>query len=152
MPSRSPSAGRFAHESVAFDPRGGSLYLSEDNFGFPSGFYRYTPQTSPMETGRLANDGRLQMLKVKGVDEAHLEASQAKGARYHVEWVDIDDPAPSFPYTAGPARPDDEQRRARCTSATRDATRAPRTSPGSRGRSTTTASSTSPRPRAVARR
>ena len=99
------NAGRFAHESVAFDPRGGSLYLSEDNFGFPSGFYRYTPRTSPMETGRLDNDGRLQMLKVKGVDEAHLEASQAKGARYHVEWVDIDDPAPSFPYTPGQPAP-----------------------------------------------
>ena len=98
-------AGRFAHESVAFDPRGGSLYLSEDNFGFPSGFYRYTPQTSPMEAGRLANDGRLQMLKVKGVDEAHLEASQKKGTRYHVEWVDIDDPAPTFPYTPGQAAP-----------------------------------------------
>jgi secreted PhoX family phosphatase len=99
------NAGRFAHESVAFDPRGGSLYLSEDNFGFPSGFYRYTPRTSPMDTGRLDNDGRLQMLKVKGVDQAHLEASQKKGTRYHVEWVDIDDPAPSFPYTPGQPAP-----------------------------------------------
>ncbi len=98
-------AGRFAHESVAFDPRGGSLYLSEDNFGFPSGFYRYTPRTSPTESGSLDNEGRLQMLKVKGVDNAHLEASQAKGARYHVEWVDIDDPAPSFPYTPGQPAP-----------------------------------------------
>ncbi|MDF3044045.1 MAG: hypothetical protein K0R30_273 [Ornithinibacter sp.] len=98
-------AGRFAHESVAFDPRGGSLYLSEDNFGFPSGFYRYTPPTSPMQTRRLADGGRLQMLKVKGVDEAHLEASQEKGARYHVEWVDIDDPAPTFQYTAGQPAP-----------------------------------------------
>lgn len=98
-------AGRFAHESVAFDPRGGSLYLSEDNFGFPSGFYRYTPRTSPMETGRLDNEGRLQMLKVKGVDEAHLEATQAKGTRYAVEWVDIDDPDPTFPYTPGQTAP-----------------------------------------------
>ena len=98
-------AGRFAHESVAFDPRGGSLYLSEDNFGFASGFYRYTPATSPMESGRLANDGRLQMLKVKGVDNAHLEATQAKGTRYHVEWVDIDDPDPTFPYTPGQTAP-----------------------------------------------
>ena len=98
-------AGRFAHESVAFDPRGGSLYLSEDNFGFPSGFYRYTPRTAPMESGSLDNKGRLQMLKVKGDNEAHLEASQAKGARYHVEWVDIDDPAPSFPYTPGQPAP-----------------------------------------------
>jgi uncharacterized protein len=98
-------AGRFAHESVAFDPRGGSLYLSEDNFAFPSGFYRYTPRTSPMETGTLDNEGRLQMLKVKGVPQAHLEASQEKGARYHVEWVDIDDPDPTFPYTPGETAP-----------------------------------------------
>lgn len=98
-------AGRFAHESVAFDPRGGSLYLSEDNFAFPSGFYRYTPRTDPMETGRLDARGRLQMLKVRGVDNAHLEASQAKGTRYRVEWVDIEDPAPTFPYTPGQAAP-----------------------------------------------
>ena len=98
-------AGRFAHESVAFDPRGGSLYLTEDNFGFPSGFYRYTPKTSPMDAGHLANDGHLQMLKVKGVDQAHLEASQAKGTRYHVEWVDIDDPDPTFRYTPGQTAP-----------------------------------------------
>ncbi len=98
-------AGRFAHESVAFDPRGGRLYLTEDNFGFPSGFYRYTPKKSPMRTGRLDNKGHLQMLKVRGVDQAHLEASQARGARYRVEWVDIDDPDPTFPYTPGQAAP-----------------------------------------------
>ncbi len=98
-------AGRFAHESVAFDPRGGSLYLSEDNFAFPSGFYRYTPRRSPMKTGRLDNRGRLQMLKVRGVDNAHLEASQAKGTRYRVQWVDIDDPDPTFDYTPGQPAP-----------------------------------------------
>ena len=98
-------AGRFAHESVAFDPRGGKLYLSEDNFGFASGFFRYTPPVSPVESGRLADGGRLEMLKVKGVDQAHLEGSQKKGTRYHVEWVDIDDPAPTFPYTPGQPAP-----------------------------------------------
>ena len=98
-------AGRFAHESVAFDPHGGSLYLSEDNFAFPSGFYRYTPRRSPMKTGRLDNRGRLQMLKVRGVDNAHLEASQAKGTRYRVQWVDIDDPDPTFGYTPGQPAP-----------------------------------------------
>ena len=98
-------AGRFAHEAVAFDPRAGSLYLTEDNFAFPSGFYRYTPKASPMETGRLDNEGRLQMLKVKGVDNAHLEGAQKKAARYAVEWVDIDDPDPTFPYTPGQTAP-----------------------------------------------
>ena len=49
------SAGRFPHESVSFDPDGGILYLTEDNFAFPSGFYRYFPPTDPMKTGSLAN-------------------------------------------------------------------------------------------------
>ena len=91
------SAGRFAHESVAFDPHDGVLYLTEDNFGFASGFYRYLPPSNPMRTGRLENGGRLQMLAVRGEPNAHLEASQPRRATYHVEWVDIDDPAPTFP-------------------------------------------------------
>jgi secreted PhoX family phosphatase len=102
------SAGRFSHESVAYDPREGILYLTEDNFGFASGFYRYVPPQHP-EHGpgaggpthqRLADGGRLQMLKVKGQPNANLAAAQPAGAAYEVEWVDIDDPAPTF---AGPA-------------------------------------------------
>jgi uncharacterized protein len=98
-------AGRFAHESVAFDPAGGVLYLTEDDFGFASGFYRYIPKRNPMRTGRLDNEGRLQMLKVKGQPNANLAAAQPAGAHYRVEWVDIDDPAPSFPYTPGQTAP-----------------------------------------------
>jgi secreted PhoX family phosphatase len=99
------NAGRFAHESVAFDPREGALYLTEDNFGFASGFYRYLPSTNPLETGRLDNNGRLQMLKVRGVPNAELAAAQPLRATYNVEWVDIDDPAPTFPYTPGVPAP-----------------------------------------------
>ncbi len=95
------NAGRFAHESVAFDPRDGILYLTEDNFGFPSGFYRYIPRRNPMLTGRLDNRGRLQMLAVKGHPNIDLAAAQPRGARYRVKWVDIDDPAPTFPHTPG---------------------------------------------------
>jgi secreted PhoX family phosphatase len=98
-------AGRFAHEAVSFDPVDGILYLTEDNFGFPSGFYRYLPPSNPMETGRLEDGGRLQMLAVKGKPRAHLEASQPKRATYRVTWVDIDDPDPSFPYTPGQTAP-----------------------------------------------
>lgn len=98
-------AGRFAHEAVSFDPREGVLYLTEDNFGFPSGFYRYRPRRHPMETGRLGNDGQLQMLAVKGERNANLAASQRKRATYRVEWVDIDDPSPTFPYTPGEPAP-----------------------------------------------
>jgi len=96
------NAGRFAHEAVAFDPKGGSLYLTEDNFAFPSGFYRYDPPTDPMKTGSLADGGTLWMLKVTGVDNADLAVSQPDGATYPVEWVKIDTPWFDFGRPAGP--------------------------------------------------
>ena len=99
------NAGRFAHESVAFDPKDGILYLTEDNFGFPSGFYRYKPRRNPMRTGHLDNNGRLQMLAVKGNPNIDLAAAQPKGAKYKVKWVDIDDPAPTFSYIPGQTAP-----------------------------------------------
>jgi secreted PhoX family phosphatase len=99
------SAGRFAHEAAAYSPDEGIVYLTEDNFAFPSGLYRYTPPVNPMTSGSLANGGELQMLKVAGVTNAHLEAGQAIGATYPVEWVTIDDPNPTFPYTPGQPAP-----------------------------------------------
>jgi secreted PhoX family phosphatase len=99
------AAGRFAHEAVSFDPKGGHLYLTEDNFAFPSGFYRYKPRQHPMETGGLDDEGRLQMLAVRGTPLAHLEAGQPRRARYKVTWVDIEDPDPTFPYTPGQTAP-----------------------------------------------
>jgi secreted PhoX family phosphatase len=105
--SREPitSAGRFAHEAASFDPVEGILYLTEDNFGFPSGFYRYIPTANPMETGYLDDDGQLQMLAVAGQPNLDLAAEQRRRATYPVEWVDIEDPAPSFPYTPGVSAP-----------------------------------------------
>ncbi len=99
------SAGRFAHEAVAFDPAGGILYLTEDNFGFPSGFYRYIPPENPMESGRLADGGRLQMLAVVGMPNADLAAAQRKRTTYEVTWVDIDQPDVVFPFTPGQPAP-----------------------------------------------
>ena len=96
-------AGRFAHEAVSFDPVGGRLYLTEDNFVFASGFYRYTPRKNPMIAGRLDNDGELEMLAVKGRPNAHLEGHQKPGATYKVKWVPIAEPDKVFPYTAGEA-------------------------------------------------
>lgn len=95
------AAGRFAHEAVAYDPDEGILYMTEDNFGFPSGYYRYIPPSNPVAAGRLEDGGKLQMLKVVGVDHAHLEANQVTGATYDVEWIDIEDPNPQFLYTPG---------------------------------------------------
>jgi uncharacterized protein len=99
------AAGRFAHEAAACDPLNGTLYLTEDNFGFPSGLYRYTPDRHPVRAGRLVNSGRLQMLAVRGTPQADLAAAQPEGATYRVDWVDIDDPAPSFPFTPGQPAP-----------------------------------------------
>jgi secreted PhoX family phosphatase len=99
------AAGRFAHEAVAFDPVEGILYLTEDNFGFPSGFYRYIPSANPMDTGFLDNEGRLQMLAVVGRPNIDLAAEQRRRATYEVQWVDIADPAPTFPYTPGEPAP-----------------------------------------------
>ncbi|MFG1707112.1 alkaline phosphatase PhoX [Nonomuraea sp. M3C6] len=90
------SAGRFAHESAAFDPSTGALYLTEDNFGFPSGFYRYLPTKHPVQAGRLLDGGRLQMLAVKGAKRKDLSVGQQPAATYRVTWVDIDDPDPKF--------------------------------------------------------
>jgi uncharacterized protein len=98
-------AGRFAHEAVALDPRHGILYETEDDFQIPSGFFRYVPAANPLEAGRVDNDGRLQMLAVKGRPNANLGAAQPRRATYDVEWVDIYDPAPTFPYTPGEPAP-----------------------------------------------
>ncbi len=45
------------------------------------------------------------MLRVVGQANAHLEAAQTNGATYAVEWVDIADPNPTFPYTPGQTAP-----------------------------------------------
>ncbi|WP_067830417.1 alkaline phosphatase PhoX [Actinomadura kijaniata] len=90
------SAGRFAHESAACDPRTGAIYLTEDCFDAPSGFYRYLPPKNPMRAGRLLDGGRLQMLAVRGRPNADLSQGQPKGVVYETTWVDIDDPDPTW--------------------------------------------------------
>ena len=91
------NAGRFAHEAVAVDPATGYLYLTEDNFAFPSGFYRYRTNTNPMTAGRLSDGGVLEMLAVRGERNADLHTRQRVGDTYEVRWVVIDDPDPDFP-------------------------------------------------------
>ncbi len=99
------AAGRFAHEAVSYDPHEGRLYLTEDNFGFPSGFYRYTPPVHPKKKGTMMDGGTLEMLRVVGMPQAHLEAAQVQGTTYDVDWVPIADPSPTFPYTPGVPAP-----------------------------------------------
>ena len=91
------AAGRFAHEAVDVDPWSGKLYLTEDNFNFPSGFYRYIPPKHPVKARRLLDGGKLQMLKVKGIENAELDHGQTPGVSYRVEWVTIDEPDTTFP-------------------------------------------------------
>ena len=86
------SAGRFPHESVAWERKTGALYLSEDNFAFPSGFYKYVPPENPEQVGHLADGGKLYMLKVAGVTNADLAVHIENGTTYDVEWVEIDVP------------------------------------------------------------
>lgn len=110
-------AGRFAHESVAWDPKGEALYLSEDNFSFPSGFYKYVPPTGgrhgrhDRHGGQLRDGGDLYMLKVVGVENADLARKQAAGATFPVEWVKIDQPTFDFgrPPAGSPPRISNDQ-------------------------------------------
>ena len=93
------NAGRFAHEAAAYDKQTNAVYLTEDNFGFASGFYRYLPPTNPMRRRRLDDGGRLQMLAVAGrsnIDLAGVTGPAPEvGSSYAVEWVDIDEPDPN---------------------------------------------------------
>ncbi|MBA2530175.1 MAG: DUF839 domain-containing protein [Euzebyales bacterium] len=92
------NAGRFPHEAAAYDAHSKALYLTEDNFAFPSGFYRYLPPENPLQTKQLSDGGRLQMLAVSGRPNADLAGESgpapAVGSTFDVEWVDIDDPDP----------------------------------------------------------
>ena len=99
------NAGRFPHEAVSFDPKGGHLYLTEDNFAFASGFYRYTPPADPSHVGELRDGGWLHMLRVKGVPNAHLEGNQVAGTEYDVDWVEIAVPYEEYSYTPGQPAP-----------------------------------------------
>jgi secreted PhoX family phosphatase len=94
-------AGRFAHEAAEFDPITGSVFLTEDNFGFGSGFYRYDPPVDPRRAGRILDGGKLWMLGIAGEPQANLSGEQVRGTRYRVKWIRIDDPNPQFPMANG---------------------------------------------------
>jgi secreted PhoX family phosphatase len=98
-------AGRFSHEAVEFDPRTGALYLTEDNFGFGSGFYRYVPPADPRREGRVLDGGTLWMLAVVGKDQANLSGHQQRNRRYKVRWVQIGEPDPQFAMVEDPNAP-----------------------------------------------
>lgn len=95
------SAGRFAHEAAAADPATGAIYMTEDDFAYASGFYRYLPPNNPLSDKGVANGGRLQILGVvpdgaSGPVTADLHTGQTPGTTYRVAWIDIEDPDPTF--------------------------------------------------------
>ena len=97
-------AGRFPHEAVAYDPKDGVLYLTEDDFGFPSGFYQYVPPVHPGRAGRIQDGGHLFMLAVEGRPNIDLSATQDPRAQFKVRWIPIDNPNPTYPMTTDPVR------------------------------------------------
>ena len=95
------SAGRFADEAAAVDPTTGDVYMTEDDFAYASGFYRYRPLNSPNEDKRIADGGVLEILGVipPGASEPvtmDLHTGQAPGTTYQVGWIPIEDPDPEF--------------------------------------------------------
>ncbi len=90
-------AGRFSHEAIAVDPVEGVAYLTEDDFGFPSGFFKYVPPVHPADAGQLRDGGQLFMLAVRNDPNAPLADRQRQRVTYQTVWVPIDDPDPDFP-------------------------------------------------------
>ena len=106
-------AGRFAHEAIAVDPHSGTIYMTEDNFGFPSGFYRYMPASQPDGDGHARQTAAgCRCSRCAGSRTPTSPRPSRAARRYDVEWVDIDDPDPTFPYTPGRDGADDQRRRA----------------------------------------
>ncbi|MGH7357965.1 MAG: alkaline phosphatase PhoX [Candidatus Rokuibacteriota bacterium] len=94
-------AGRFAHEATAVDPRSGIVYMTEDDFAYASGFFRYVPPNNPFRDKRIEDGGRLEVLGVipaggSGPVTADLHTNQVPGTTYRVAWIRIEDPDPTF--------------------------------------------------------
>jgi len=98
VPEPITAAGRFTHEGAVMD-LDGVVYMTQDDFFGPSGFYRYLPPAgnNPQKDRKLHDGGTLQMLRVRDQPNAELFKHQEPGASYPVDWVTIEDPDPSYP-------------------------------------------------------
>lgn len=90
------AAGRLTHEAVAVDPRTGVVYQTQDDFGNPSGLFRYQAPHNPLEVGRLEDEGTLEVAGV-GEESVELHVDQTVGTSYDLRWIRIEDPDPTFP-------------------------------------------------------
>jgi secreted PhoX family phosphatase len=88
--------GRFRHEAAVADPTSGIVYLTEDQPGSGSGFYRFLPK----DPVNLVAGGRLEMLKIAGKPRADLRVHQCAPEPLPVEWVVINDPDPDLEHGA----------------------------------------------------
>ncbi|MBA0052067.1 DUF839 domain-containing protein [Streptomyces sp. AJS327] len=84
--------GRFQHEAVAFDPRTGVVYETEDAFEKPFGlFYRFLPNKPRGGYGSLHAGGTLEAMRVPGV--ADLSVVSEPGQCFEdIEWIEVPDP------------------------------------------------------------
>lgn len=110
-PTPLTAMGRFAHEAVAFDPRTGIVYETEDNSasgtGDPngrnrgqSGFYKFVPNNPLGGVGSLGSGGSLYMLKAVGAADLR---NPSCFSTYDVEWVPVANPdSPPVGNASGP--------------------------------------------------
>ncbi|WP_338146272.1 alkaline phosphatase PhoX [Streptomyces boncukensis] len=84
--------GRFQHEAVAFDPRTGVVYETEDAFDHPFGlFYRFLPEKPRGGYGSLHAGGTLEAMRVPDVPD--LSSVTEPGTGFDgIEWVEVPDP------------------------------------------------------------
>lgn len=80
--------GRFVHEAIAVDPVTGIVYQTED-VG-TAGFYRYIPN----KPTKLADGGKLEMMKVVGKDGLDTRRDMKAGEVMQCQWVEIKDVDP----------------------------------------------------------
>ena len=89
--SRTPAGSRTSRSPAT--RKSGALYLSEDNFAFPSGFYKYVPPERP-DADRPPRR-RWHALDAQGRRARRTptwRCTMANGTTYDVEWVEIDQP------------------------------------------------------------
>jgi secreted PhoX family phosphatase len=100
------AAGRFAHEAAAVDRATGIVYMTEDDFAYASGLFRYVPPNNPFQDKRLADGGRLEILGIippgaSAPVNIDLHTNQTPGTTYKVGWILIENPDPTFPTSPG---------------------------------------------------
>jgi uncharacterized protein len=80
--------GRFNHEAACVDPKTRTAYLTEDRSN--GCLYRYRPQ----DPNKPFTSGKLQALRVQGIQRFDTSKDLDHGTKLKVDWVDIPNPDP----------------------------------------------------------